>query len=209
MRVLLDNPRVRITDLRLAPGASVRAEHPFPTVRWQVGSSTHCIGGAPAITAEDKAVQFVEASAAWDLAVPADEHRPWRQVLFEIKQKPRFTPAEAAARLASAIYPTNVGTSLLLENDLVRVWDFCLEPGEGPTAPHHHVLDYCFVYVAAGRLLGYHHDGAPGLFDAVNDDGDATWVELKDDAPSDPAEAHGGKNGYDDRPMREYLVELK
>ena len=88
------------------------------------------------------------------------------------------------------------------------MWDFFLEPGQdGGT--HHHVLDYAFVYVADGRLLGSYADGRPGLFDSVNKDGDVTWNEIPASAGADPAFAHGGKNGYDDKPMREYLVELK
>ena len=82
--------------------------------------------------------------------------------------------------------------------------------GGDDQVPHHHVLDYCFVYVAKGRLLGSHHTGKPGLFDSINEDGDVTWFDIPSEiAPTDPGFAHGGKNGYDDKPMREYLVELK
>jgi hypothetical protein len=35
------------------------------------------------------------------------------------------------------------------------------------------------------------------------------WFDIPEGAGSDPSFAHGGENGYDDRPMREYLVELK
>ena len=102
------------------------------------------------------------------------------------------------------------GTALLFENRWCRVWDFYLEPGAGdPCDIHHHVLDYAFVYVAPGRLLGSHSDGTPGLFDSINEDGDVTWFDIPDGAAEDAAFAHGGTNGYDDRPMREYLVELK
>ena len=54
-----------------------------------------------------------------------------------------------------------------------------------------------------------HPDGTPGLFDSVNEDNDVTWFDIPEGAPEDPSFAHGGKNGYDDRPMREYLVEFK
>ena len=113
--------------------------------------------------------------------------------------------------LSRALYSTDVGTSLLLENEYVRVWDFYLPPGAGDptTNAHHHVLDYVFVYVAAGRLLGYHPDGSPGLFDSINEDNDVSWFDIPESAPADARYAHAGKNGYDDRPMREYLVELK
>jgi hypothetical protein len=60
-----------------------------------------------------------------------------------------------------------------------------------------------------GRLLGYTADGQPGLFDSNNEDGDVQWFDIPEGAGADPAYAHGGRNGYDDRPMREYLVELK
>lgn len=36
-----------------------------------------------------------------------------------------------------------------------------------------------------------------------------SWFNLPEGAPANPKHAHGGQNGYDDRPMREYLVELK
>ena len=92
-----------------------------------------------------------------------------------------------------------------------RVWDFYLEPDEGDPATntHHHVLDYVFVYVAQGRLLGYHPDGTPGLFDSINEDNDVCWFDIPSNAPELLEYAHGGKNGYKDKPMREYLVELK
>ncbi|EOD12813.1 hypothetical protein EMIHUDRAFT_213008 [Emiliania huxleyi CCMP1516] len=71
-------------------------------------------------------------------------------------------------------------------------------PGGGDAGePHHHVLDYAFVYVAKGRLLGARSDGAAGL------DGDVSWFDIPDGAGADPAFAHGGVNGYDDLPMRE------
>lgn len=85
-----------------------------------------------------------------------------------------------------------------------------LPPGGGdPSDIHHHCLDYCFIYVAPGRLLGSHADGTLGLFDSVNEDNDVTWFDIPEGAADDAAFAHGGVNGYDDRPMREYLVELK
>lgn len=177
----------------------------------------------------DKTVFFDEAGAECHLqnaatataaatddndADSTDDSMLFRQIWFEIKRPPRRSPEETRSILEDAIYTTNVGTELLLENDLVRVWDFYLEPApqdedRAVQPPHHHVLDYVFVYVAPGRLLGYSHDGKPGLFDSINDDGDVTWFDIPDGAHHDVMFAHGGKNGYKDRPMREYLVELK
>lgn len=210
---LFENSRVRVSDFRLLPGASVIHHSIFPTLRWQVDAGTHNLqvdceaetsGEVP-----DKQVFFVPEACTWRLCNIGES--VYRQILFEIKQPPKHTEAEIRALLDSALYSTDVGTTLLFENHLCRVWDFYLEPGEGDpsTNVHHHVMDYVFVYVAHGRLLGYHHDGRPGAFDSVNDDNDVVWFDIPDSAASNPRYAHGGKNGYDDMPMREYLVELK
>jgi hypothetical protein len=214
--LLFENERMRITDFRLPPGASGGlAKHGYPTVRWQVGDGllqvldSECGATAAATAVADKHVDWVDAGLSF-LVTNAHASEEFRQVCWEFKQPPRRTEAEVRQLLDAAIYTTDVGTALLFENQYCRVWDFFLEPGEGDIGqPHHHVLDYCFVYVAAGRLLGSHHDGTPGLFDSVNEDCDVTWFDIPESAPGDPRFAHGGRNGYEDQPMREYLVELK
>lgn len=208
-RVLFENHRVRVSNFVLPSGETARCEHGVPTVRWQVGKALHQIDGGAPTAAEDKDVSWCAAGTSFDLSNRCSINS--RQVLFELLGPPRYTEAEVNDLLGRAVYSTDVGTSLLLENEYVRVWDFYLAPGEGDprTNAHHHVLDYVFVYVAQGRLLGYHPGGEPGLFDSVNDDGDVTWFDIPPSAPEDASYAHAGKNGYDDRPMREYLVELK
>ena len=48
------------------------------------------------------------------------------------------------------------------------------------------------------------------MFDSVSRDNDVTWNYIPENAIDDPITySHGGKNGFDDKPMREYLVELK
>eukprot|EP00928_Gymnodinium_smaydae_P065954 TRINITY_DN49017_c0_g1_i1.p1 TRINITY_DN49017_c0_g1~~TRINITY_DN49017_c0_g1_i1.p1 ORF type:complete len:253 (+),score=44.89 TRINITY_DN49017_c0_g1_i1:60-761(+) len=213
--LLFENERTRIFDFRLPAGSSGGvARHEFPTLRWQVGAGVHQMIGEDGSKTEraevaDKQVFWVEAGAPFQ-SFNAHGSREYRQVCWEFKEPPKRSEAEVRARLSSAIYPTEVGTAMLLDNAHCRVWDFFLEPGEGDyAAPHHHVLDYCFVYVAPGRLLGSHHDGTPGLFDSINEDNDVTWFDIPEGAPADRSFAHGGKNGYEDRPMREYLVEFK
>eukprot|EP00980_Cylindrotheca_fusiformis_P010212 scaffold2271_cov130-Cylindrotheca_fusiformis.AAC.7 len=204
LRVLFDNDRVCVSDVRLAPGESFSTTFIFPTVRWQVDDGLDKTGPV-----KDKAVFFEDPAATCELHNNATDS-VFRQVWFEFKQSPRRSEEEVKELLARAIYSTDVGTKLLFENEWCRVWDFCLGIGEGdPFSPHHHVLDYVFVYVARGRLLGYSHDGKPGLFDSINEDGDVTWNDIPDGAELDPKYAHGGKNGFADLPMREYLVELK
>jgi hypothetical protein len=203
-RVLFDNDRVRVSDLRLSPGASFSTTFTYPTVRWQVDEGSDKTGPVA-----DKAVFFEEPNATCELCNAASDSI-FRQVWFELKQQPSRSEEETNEILSRAIYSTDVGTKLLFENRWCRVWDFHLGIGEGdPSSPHHHVLDYVYVYVARGRLLGYTHDGKPGLFDSINKDGDVTWNDIPDGAELVPNYAHGGKNGFDDLPMREYLVELK
>ena len=204
-KLLFENDRVCVSDLRLAKrGDSIRRTLQYPTVRWQVNEGIR----AGDVVVPDKTVVFDEPQTICEIENGGDTE--FRQIWFEIKQDPKRSEEVTRKLLDSAIYSTDVGTELLLENKYCRVWDFYYGPGEGdPLKPHHHVLDYVFVYVAKGRLLGYSHDGKPGLFDSVNEDGDVTWFDLPDGAEKDPNCAHGGKNGYDDIPMREYLVELK
>lgn len=207
--LLFENERVRVSDLRLSPGESIQTTTlSFHTVRWQVDEGHHKGPDGRPVKVDDKSVIFDEPGTKCDIENVGKD--AYRQVWFEIKKEPKRTDEEVQKLLSEAIYTTDVGTKLLLENRWCRVWDFYLEPGEGdPSEPHHHVLDYVFVYVAKGRLLGYSHDGKPGLFDSVNEDGDVTWFDIPDGAKLDVNYAHGGKNGYADLPMREYLVELK
>jgi hypothetical protein len=262
-RLLLDNDRVRVHDLRLMPGESIRHQLEYPTVRWQVDNgSEKILEGRPTLVATpgnkddgnegdgqrqqrneessyldddddvtglsefhtihvpDKKVFFEETGTVCKIQNGATTKRSesdssnstalFRQIWFEIKQEPTRSEEATKRILSDAIYTTDVGTELLLENRYCRVWDFSLPPGGGdPHEPHHHVLPYVFVYVAKGRLLGYSHDGKPGLFDSINEDGDVSWFDIPDGAGHDVTHAHAGKNGYPDLPMREYLVELK
>ena len=44
-----------------------------------------------------------------------------------------------------------IGTSVLFENERVRVWEMRLEPGE-ETPIHRHELDYMLVQIAGDRI---------------------------------------------------------
>eukprot|EP00747_Dinoflagellata_sp_TGD_P016879 gnl/TRDRNA2_/TRDRNA2_125436_c0_seq3.p1 gnl/TRDRNA2_/TRDRNA2_125436_c0~~gnl/TRDRNA2_/TRDRNA2_125436_c0_seq3.p1 ORF type:complete len:389 (+),score=46.73 gnl/TRDRNA2_/TRDRNA2_125436_c0_seq3:4-1170(+) len=221
-KVLFENPRVRVSDFRLAPGrTSVPFKSEYPAVRWQVGDGLHKLsidrGDAAVEKVYDKQVFWQDKGTTWSITNDrTDRSRAdvYRQMIFEIKQPPKYSEEKVAHLLKNAIYTTNVGTELLFENKYCRVWDFYLEPG-GPKEKdiletvHHHTMDYVFAYVAPGRLLGYYPDGKPGLFDSVNEDDTVTWFDIPESAYRDRTYAHGGRNGYDDKPMREYLVELK
>ena len=62
----------------------------------------------------DKSVTFVNAGTKFHLANRCSINS--RQIMFELKQEPKHTEEEVANLLSKAIYPTNVGTKLLLEN---------------------------------------------------------------------------------------------
>jgi quercetin dioxygenase-like cupin family protein len=63
---------------------------------------------------------------------------------------------------------TSVGTELLFENDVVRVWSLELAPGEASPF-HRHELDYVYVYVTPSTLA---YMGEPGRVERVREYGD-------------------------------------
>lgn len=48
-----------------------------------------------------------------------------------------------------------VGTTLLFENDRVRVWEMTLAPGQA-CVPHRHAHDYLMLYPAPARMSSGH-----------------------------------------------------
>lgn len=224
--LLFSNDRMKVSDFRLCPSqTSVEYKHEYPTVRWQVaynGTAEHSVkitnpaglGDQICGDAADRTVFFVEAGTTWEITNTSNETE-YRQIIFEyLSSKPKHTNQEIQDMFANAIHSTDVGTELLFENELCRCWDFYLDPSEGGGADtvHHHCLDYVFINVAPSRLLGIDPvtlslDDL--LFDSVSEDNQVTWNSIPGDAGADVSFAHGGKNGYDDRPMREYLIELK
>lgn len=63
---------------------------------------------------------------------------------------------------------TEVGTSLLFENDRVRVWDLRLAPGES-TGLHRHENDYFYVVIGDGTLQRGDADGSRGESRTMSD----------------------------------------
>jgi len=234
--LLFENDRVRVSDFRLPPGGrtAVEIRHRHPTIRWQVDEGKHLLEVSPgkggraaageAIAAEieaeravvvvpDRRAFYVESGTTWTLSNAGDG--AYRQIVFELlSETPKYNEEKVRELFARAKCSTDVGTALLFENHLCRVWDFYLEPGQGggEDTVHHHCLDYVFINVSPSRLLGLHPESLSLdslLFDSVSQDNDVTWNSIPEEAATDLTYAHGGKNGYDDRPMREYLVELK
>ncbi|CAB9529610.1 expressed unknown protein (Partial), partial [Seminavis robusta] len=173
-QLLFQNERIQVYDFRLPPGESVTVVHELPTIRWQVDEGHHGLvvtqppqeGGHSSDKKEedeivpDRKVFFVSPGTQWTLkniaASTAKETGTYRQILFVLQSdEPKYSEQQVQDLLKEAIYTTAVGTALLLENELCRVWDFYLEPGEGGGSDtvHHHCLDYVFINVAPSRLL--------------------------------------------------------
>ncbi len=71
----------------------------------------------------------------------------------------------------------SVGTELLFENEVVRVWSMELAPGQ--QSPYHeHTLDYVYAYVTPSKLA---YLGSPGVWSTCESTATATsgsppWV---------------------------------
>lgn len=93
-----------------------------------------------------------------------------------------------------------VGSTLLFENDRVRVWDLRLEPGES-IGLHRHSLDYFYVVIGDGKLQGVDGQGRAQEAREMND-GEVHFREVGDDA------IHEAIN-VGDKLWRNIVVELK
>ena len=95
---------------------------------------------------------------------------------------------------------TDIGTELLFENDVVRVWSMTLDPGQ--SMPYHiHRLDYVYVYVTPSRIAFMEK---AGQVKEIRDyaDGYVNYVSVGDGI------AHQIRNDAD-IPHRQILVEFK
>src|SRR5229473_6317088 len=67
-----------------------------------------------------------------------------------------------------------VGSRILCENDLVRVWEISLEPG-AHLPLHYHALPYLVVTIEAAHVRVVEHDGQ--AYDPTDAPGDLTFRE--------------------------------
>jgi hypothetical protein len=98
---------------------------------------------------------------------------------------------------------TDVGTRVLFENEVVRVWDFRLEPGEASQL-HRHLHDYLFVYVTEHNELEVRAPDQQPLR-VSTPDGYVSYTRVG--SASDPRLTHQLVN-VGDTPHRQILVEL-
>lgn len=154
-----------------------------------------------------------------------------RQINVEfLETKPRHSEKEVEAmfqRAAALGYSTDVGTTLLFENDRCRVWDFSLAPHSGESRPFHvHTLD-CFSVATCGGpdnagsveqgLRGWSgpgalHEGLPQNVNVRATDRDCVWEEMGDtggfDKEGNPLKCAKVWNHLD-VPYHSFLIELK
>ena len=91
----------------------------------------------------------------------------------------RFDPEEFAGELARAAENFAVGTRLLHEDGLIRVWDLTLAPGERLPF-HRHRTTYFYRCHAGGPTRAYFPDGTGAVYDSVVDE-----VHLHEIGPDD------------------------
>lgn len=70
-----------------------------------------------------------------------------------------------------------VGTALLFENDLTRVWEVVLEPGED-LGMHRHEYPYVVIIVEGARCLLIAEDGSETVIDPQP--GEIMWKDIPD-----------------------------
>jgi quercetin dioxygenase-like cupin family protein len=116
---------------------------------------------------------------------------------------------ELGARSVDPLEPTlDVGTVKLFENDRIRVWDMCVEPG-GDTSYHKHVHPYIFLQIGSGLCTTEGVDPATG---EVTASGSVSTVGAKSCTWSDSSEEnpkiHKLINADAENNYRQILIEF-
>ncbi|MEM7139832.1 MAG: hypothetical protein AAF548_02295 [Actinomycetota bacterium] len=103
----------------------------------------------------------------------------------------------------------DVGTTLLFENDRVRVWELRLAPGERSDL-HHHAHDYVMVQLAGDQVAAEFEPDSEDAF------GGATFPDRTITGPVSPGTVVWGSAGGKETAVnvgaetfREIVVELK
>ena len=97
----------------------------------------------------------------------------------------------------------HVGSRLLFENDRVRVWELCLEPG-ARSAVHRHDLDYLLVQIAGDRIAAIPEPDSGGKH--------TQYIEAQVEPGRVSYLTRGGIEtavNVGHQPYREILIELK
>ena len=98
-----------------------------------------------------------------------------------------------------------VGTKLLFENDIVRVWDFHLPPGSS-TKMHTHRRDWLYVNVTGGNQLRADYPALGESSLTYSEDGSVTFRFI--DEVDEKKRTHQANN-VGTTPIRQVLIEFK
>jgi hypothetical protein len=102
----------------------------------------------------------------------------------------------------------DVGTVKLFENDRIRVWDMCVEPG-GDTSFHKHEHDYIFLQIGDGLCTTESVDLVTGKVSASGSGSavgtkSCTWVASSEENPK----IHRLRNAHPTDNYRQILIEF-
>jgi len=96
---------------------------------------------------------------------------------------------------------TNVGTTLLLENDCVKVWQFLIPP-KRKSHMHRHVHNYVFINLVKSKTRGLDEKWRYATPEVVQEAGQVTYVSLDHEA------IHAAENVGEDT-FWQVIVEFK
>jgi len=206
-RLLHANSRLRIFDERLGPDCTASVHHAVPAVRWQVLDAS-----------QPTPSPFFHAAGFTATVRNVSPHER-RDICFEVLGEPLHGEEEVARRLAAPRWPTAPGQRLMLENALVRMWDFRASLGMDRLAFHQHVFDNAWVVLGDGAALNVYTPVAGGgakLEKTVHfHDGFVSWTVVRnggfdaDGEPLAPTCLHSVDSAVPSVEFREYLIELK
>lgn len=97
---------------------------------------------------------------------------------------------------------TNVGTTLLLENDYVKVWEFSLPPNR-KSHMHCHVNNYMFINLIHSKTRGMNEKWQYATPTSVQEAGQVTYVNLQGN------EAIHAAENVADSTFQQLIVEFK
>lgn len=192
-RVMFENERVRVWDQVIEPGATLEKHAHRLTYFYIIPSGALIRFADPDNPAIYKDVQFHDDQIGFH-TIPAGTEKidnrlhntcdkTHRAFVVELKGGPALgtaTPGrdktiEALLAQPVATPPSEaVGTELMFENDLVRIWNLSLAPGE-QLAKHIHTTEYFFIVEHGGLIRFENPDDATDFHDVQFQDDQVTY----------------------------------
>ena len=209
-RVMFENDRARVWEQRLAPGESLPGHvHRLPYFYVVLTGGSIRLGDGLWRSRADE-IDFYPIEPGHERSDPRLENvgdTVHRSIVVELKPRPpggydRSTIASGAAHGGRTPPRENVGTRLMFKNDLVRVWDLALAPGQ-ELAKHIHRVDNFFVVISGGLIRFENPDDSADYRDVQFEDDQVTWVNVPPEGKIDNRLTNVGS-----KPHRNLLIEL-